>query len=41
MIDFFPLKKGNRMVRAGLGQHDSKWFIRIDFWFGALRLKRK
>jgi hypothetical protein len=33
-----PLDSANRMLRAGFGKHDNKWFIRIDLWFKAFRL---
>ncbi len=29
---------GNRMLRAGIGQHDGIWFIRIDLWAVGFRL---
>jgi hypothetical protein len=31
------LGKGNRMIRIGLGQHKSVWFVRLDYWFGFVR----
>lgn len=30
----------NRMLRAGLGKHDGKWFFRMDFWAVGFRLTR-
>ena len=35
------MKPGNRMVRAGFGQHDGNWFLRVDLWFFGLRVTRK
>ena len=32
------LSEGNRMIRVGFGQHEHKWFARIDLWWVALRL---
>ena len=32
------LSEGNRMIRLGFGQHEFKWFIRIDLWWVAFRL---
>lgn len=34
------LKKGNRMLRVGFGQHDGIWFFRVDFWSVAVRISR-
>jgi len=33
-----PLDKNNRMLRAGFGLHDGKWFVRIDLWWVGFRL---
>lgn len=33
-----PLDENNRMLRAGFGKHDGKWFIRVDLWFVGFRL---
>jgi len=38
MITRIDMPKGNRMVRAGFGQHDGKWFARVDLWFVGFRL---
>lgn len=32
------LPKGNRMLRIGFGQNNSKWFARVDLWFYGLRI---
>lgn len=40
-ITKLPLEKGNRMLRAGFGQHDGKWFVRVDLWWFGIRLTRK
>jgi hypothetical protein len=32
------LNKGNRMLRIGVGQNGSKWFMRIDLWFLGIRI---
>lgn len=34
------LEPGNRMIRAGFGQHDGHWFARIDLWLVAYRITR-
>lgn len=34
------LPKGGRMIRVGFGQHDFKWFARIDMWWFALRITK-
>lgn len=36
-----PLAKGNRMVRFGVGQHDGRWFVRIDLWVAGYRINRR
>lgn len=33
-----PLDKDNRMLRAGFGKNDGKWFARIDIWVIGLRI---
>jgi hypothetical protein len=35
-----PLDKDNRMLRAGFGKNDGKWFARIDIWFIGLRITK-
>lgn len=37
---YVPLDKDNRMLRAGFGKNDGRWFARVDFWFFGLRLIR-
>jgi hypothetical protein len=32
------LDQDNRMLRAGFGKNDGKWFARIDVWFIGLRI---
>lgn len=34
------MDKGNRMIRVGFGQHDYRWFIRIDLWFYGYRITK-
>lgn len=36
-----PLDAKNRMLRAGFGKHDGRWFLRLDLWFFGVRLTRK
>lgn len=36
-----PMGQGNRILRIGLGQHNSKLFIRIDLWYIGIRLACK
>jgi hypothetical protein len=38
----FPivLDQKNRMLRAGFGLHDGKWFARVDLWFMGFRFTR-
>ncbi len=31
-ITRIPMPPGNRMLRIGFGQHDGRWFFRIDLW---------
>lgn len=33
-----PLDPENRMLRAGFGLHDGKWFIRVDLWRVGFRI---
>jgi hypothetical protein len=35
------MEQGNRMIRIGLGQHDGKWFARIDLWYAGFRITGK
>lgn len=39
-ITAFLLRKGNRMLRLGLGQNSGEWFFRVDLWFFAVRVSR-
>ena len=39
-ITRIPMPAGNRMLRIGLGQHDGRWFARIDLWWAGWRLTR-
>lgn len=32
-----PLDRDNRMARIGFGEHDGRWFARIDLWFFGVR----
>lgn len=32
------MNKDNRMLRIGLGKHESKWFFRIDLWYIGMRI---
>ncbi len=34
------LDQSNRMVRAGLGKNNGKWFARVDLWWVGLRLTK-
>ena len=34
------LDRDNRMLRAGFGKNDGKWFARIDIWFIGLRITK-
>ncbi len=36
--DKLDMSKGNRMVRAGIGQHNGVWFARVDLWWVGFRL---
>lgn len=38
-LQIINMTKGNRMIRIGLGQNESIWFLRIDFWFKGIRVK--
>lgn len=33
-----PLQQGNRMIRIGFGQHEGKWFFRVDLWYYGWRI---
>lgn len=35
------LDMNNRMLRAGLGKHEGKWFVRVDLWVVGLRISEK
>jgi hypothetical protein len=35
------LEPGSRMLRIGLGQHEHRWFIRIDLWAVGFRVTRR
>jgi hypothetical protein len=35
------LDPDNRMVRAGAGKHEGKWFIRIDVWYKGFRITKR
>lgn len=30
--------KGDRMLRVGIGQNDSIWYIALDLWFVGYRI---
>lgn len=36
--DKIPLDAKNRMLRAGLGFHEGKFFVRVDLWFSGFRI---
>lgn len=38
MFNIIPMTPGNRMLRIGLGQHEGRWFLRLDLWFFGVRL---
>lgn len=38
MITRIPLDANNRMIRAGVGLHNGRWFARIDLWFAGFRI---
>lgn len=40
-FDILHMDAGNRMIRLGVGQHNSVWFIRLDLWFIGFRLSRR
>ncbi len=40
-MTILKLEPGNRMIRAGFGQHNGKWFVRFDLWFVGVRFARK
>jgi hypothetical protein len=37
-LDYIPLDKKNRMLRAGFGKYYGNWFVRIDLWFFGIRI---
>ena len=39
-IDKIDLDKDNRMLRCGFGKHEGRYFIRVDFWFFVIRLRK-
>lgn len=41
MITVIHMDPPNRMVRLGFGQHDGRWFARIDLWWVGFRLTAK
>lgn len=41
MVTKITLEPGNRMIRLGAGQHEGRWFIRIDLWKVGFRFTRK
>lgn len=38
MLNILPMTPGNRMLRIGVGQHEGRWFLRLDLWFFGIRL---
>lgn len=38
MFNFIPMSPGNRMIRFGCGQHEGRWFLRLDLWFFGIRI---
>ncbi len=38
-IEKINLNKQNRMIRIGLGYHESIFFIRLDLWYFGVRFK--
>lgn len=40
-ITKIDLDSNNRMIRAGFGKHDGKWFGRVDLWFFGYRITGK
>lgn len=36
--DLIKMDQGNRMLRIGFGQHDHKWFVRVDLWWYGVRV---
>lgn len=34
------MERSNRMLRIGFGQHDGRWFARVDLWRWGWRLTR-
>lgn len=39
-VERIEMKPGNRMVRLGFGQHDGRWFARLDLWRVGFRLTK-
>ena len=39
-LERIPMEQGNRMLRAGFGQHNGRWFFRVDLWFNGFRLTK-
>lgn len=37
-VDKINLDLNNRMLRAGFGKHEGKWFFRVDLWFVGYRI---
>ena len=37
MITVIKMQPGSRMIRLGLGQHEGRWFARIDLWWVGIR----
>lgn len=35
------MEPNNRMVRIGVGQNESRWFFRIDFWWFGIRITKQ
>lgn len=38
--EVIKLEPQNRMLRFGFGKHNNEWFIRADFWWIGLRIKK-
>ncbi len=41
MITKIPLDIHNRMLRAGFGKHNGRWFFRIDLWKVGFRFTKQ
>lgn len=39
-ITKISLDEQNRILRAGFGKNEGKWFARIDVWFFGLRITK-